>query len=115
VIVVVMENILTTVERTLHEAGQTDSVREVRMAFQEAMQERFTATVEEKTGRKVKAFLSAVNVHEDTSVEVFTLEPQPDSELGPDGEFAVSYGSVDAKADGKADGRVNGWLDGDAA
>lgn len=98
-----MENVLTTVERTLHEAGQTDSVRDVRLTFQQAMEDRFIATIEERTGRELKAFLSAVNVHEDTSVQVFTLEPQPDDARG-----ALGNGSVDGAVQGgeSADGAL---------
>jgi uncharacterized protein YbcI len=39
------------------------------------MEERFRATVEEITGRKVRAFLSQVSLDPDISVEVFVLEP----------------------------------------
>lgn len=92
VITVVMENILTTVEHTLHGSGHSNRVRDVRLSFQEAMADKFVGTIEEKTGRKVKAFLSAVNVDADTSVEVFTLEPRPEDELA---EVIAADGSLD--------------------
>jgi uncharacterized protein YbcI len=62
------------VERTLLDAGETDAVRNTRLAFQRAMETRFVGTVEEITGRKVRAFLSQVSLNPDISVEVFILE-----------------------------------------
>jgi uncharacterized protein YbcI len=113
VITVVMENILTTVEHTLHESGHSNRVREVRLSFQEAMAEKFVGTVEDKTGRRVKAFLSAVNVEADTSVEVFTLEPRPEDELaaltGEDGSVDghIASDHLSADGNGSADGNIS--------
>jgi uncharacterized protein YbcI len=83
-IICFLENTLVPVERTLLDAGETAAVRETRLAFQRAMESRFTNTVEEISGRKVRAFLSQVSLEPDISVEVFVLE-QGDSEAAPEG------------------------------
>lgn len=69
-----LENTFIPLERTLLEAGENDAVRETRLAFQRAMAGRFSVTIEEITGRKVRAFLSQVSLDPDISVEVFVLE-----------------------------------------
>lgn len=83
-IICFLENTFMPVERTLIEAGETEAVRETRLAFQRAMEYRFVNTVEEITGRKVRAFLSEVSLTPDISVEVFVLE-KGETELAPEG------------------------------
>jgi uncharacterized protein YbcI len=73
-IICFLENTVVPVARTLIHAGETDAVRETRLAFQRAMESRFTHTVEELSGRKVRAFLSQVSLNPDISVDVFVLE-----------------------------------------
>ena len=70
-----LENSFMPVERTLIDAGELTAVRETRLAFQRAMEERFVGTVEAIIDRKVRAFLSTVTLNPDISVEVFVLEP----------------------------------------
>ena len=50
-VICVMRDGLTTVEKTLFEQGRGDAVREMRAAFQDAVSDRFTGVVEELTGR----------------------------------------------------------------
>jgi uncharacterized protein YbcI len=83
-IICFLENSFVPVERTLLDAGETAAVRETRLAFQRAMESRFVATVEEISGRKVRAFLSQVSLNPDISVEVFVLE-RLDAEPAPEG------------------------------
>jgi uncharacterized protein YbcI len=73
-IITLLENTFMPVERTLFDAGEVDAVRNTRLAFQRAMEPRFVSTVEEISGRKVRAFLSQVSLNPDISVEVFVLE-----------------------------------------
>jgi uncharacterized protein YbcI len=80
-VITFLDDIYTPVERTLIEAGERDSVREMRLAFQRAMKERFSAAVEEVMGRTVIAFLSQVHFDPDISQETFVLEPEPDNRL----------------------------------
>jgi len=71
-----LEDIYTPAERTLLEAGETDAVREARLAFQRAMEGRFVEAIETATGRSVRAFLSQTHIAPDISCEVFVLEPR---------------------------------------
>ena len=79
-----LENTFMPVERTLLDAGEANAVRDTRLAFQRAMETRFVDTVEEISGRKVRAFLSQVSLDPDISVEVFVLEPGQ-AEAAPEG------------------------------
>jgi uncharacterized protein YbcI len=73
-IIVFLEDIYTTVERTLIDAGNFDTVRATRHTFQMTMEREFVAAVEELTGRKVVAFMSEVHESPDISAEIFVLE-----------------------------------------
>ncbi len=77
-VVVFMEDIYTTVERTLIDAGQFDAVRATRHSFQHIMRESFSEAVEQVTGRKVIAFMSEVHENPDISAEIFVLERETD-------------------------------------
>jgi uncharacterized protein YbcI len=83
-IICFLENTFMPVERTLIDAGETAAVRDTRLAFQRAMEDRFKSMIEELTGRKVRAFLSQVSLDPDISVEVFVLE-RGDAEQAPEG------------------------------
>jgi uncharacterized protein YbcI len=76
VLVCVMGDVLTTVERTLIEAGEVDRVRGTRLAFQDTMQEVFKGVVEEVLGRPVLGYTSQVLVDEAVAVELFVLGPE---------------------------------------
>jgi uncharacterized protein YbcI len=65
----------TTVERTLIDQGDVDAVYAMRRSFQMAMEQQFTAVVEEATGRKVIAYMSQIHEDPDLAVEIFVLEP----------------------------------------
>lgn len=83
-IICFLENTFIPVEKTLIDAGETEAVRETRLAFQRAMESRFTNAVEEISSRKVRAFLSQVSLTPDIAVEVFVLE-RVDPEQAPEG------------------------------
>lgn len=70
----VLEDILTTVERTLVDKGQEDLVRTVRLTFQEAVAERFKGAVAEVMGRDVVAYHSQLTFHPTVGFEMFVLE-----------------------------------------
>jgi uncharacterized protein YbcI len=74
VLVCVMGDVFTTVERTLVEAGEHARVRDTRLAFQDAMRDRFTEAVEQIIGRRVAGFTSQVLVEQEVAIEVFVLE-----------------------------------------
>jgi uncharacterized protein YbcI len=75
VLICVMQDVLTTVERTLIEAGEVDRVRGTRLAFQDAMQHVFKAAVEDVLGRRVLGYTSQVLVDEAAAIELFVLGP----------------------------------------
>jgi uncharacterized protein YbcI len=71
----VMQDVLTVVERTLVESGELALVRDTRLAFADAMRDRFSEEVERIVGRRVLGFASQVLVTQDAAVEMFLLEP----------------------------------------
>lgn len=75
-VLTVLEDLLTTVERTLVDKGKEDLVRAVRLTFQEAVSDRFKAAVQEATGRKVITYHSQVTFHPPMGFEIFVLEPE---------------------------------------
>jgi uncharacterized protein YbcI len=72
-LVTVLEDILTTVERTLVDHGEEDLVRTVRLTFQEAVAERFTSAVSEIAGREVVGYHSQVTFNPSMGFEIFVL------------------------------------------
>ena len=72
---VTLEDTLTKGERKLAEGGRADSVLRTRRDFQEAMEADLTRLVEEMTGRKVVAFMSANHLEPDIAIEAFALAP----------------------------------------
>jgi uncharacterized protein YbcI len=65
----------TTVERTLLDTGQAESVYQMRRTFQQVMETEFRRVVEEASGRQVIAYMSSINVEPELAVEIFVLEP----------------------------------------
>jgi uncharacterized protein YbcI len=77
-VMAMLEDIYTPAERTLIDAGDWETVKGTRQAFQMAMRPAFSAAVEEITGRKVVAFMSQVHCEPDLAAEIFVLEPVRD-------------------------------------
>jgi len=75
-LICVLTDIYTQVERTLVRAGQADRVRETRQLHQLALEAEFTGLVERITARPVTAFVSSVHFDPDIAVELFLLEPR---------------------------------------
>jgi uncharacterized protein YbcI len=69
----VLEDLLTTVERTLVDNGEERLVRSVRLRFQETMQDRMKSTVQEIIGRPVIAYHSQVTFRPSVGFELFVL------------------------------------------
>jgi uncharacterized protein YbcI len=76
-LVATIENSLTPAERNMLDLGEHQRVREIRMFFQHASEAEFSGTVEQITGRTVRAFVSGMDTEQDVSAEVFYLEPIP--------------------------------------
>ncbi len=72
-VVCVLEDILTTVERTLVNNGEEELVRRVRLSFQEIEADRFRRAVGEAMGRPVLAYHSQVTFDPVLGFEIFVL------------------------------------------
>jgi uncharacterized protein YbcI len=75
IVVCTLEDSFTPAERRLAEMGEHQRLRDTRLYFQHATEDKFCGAIEEIVNRKVRAFNSATNTREDVSVEVFHLEP----------------------------------------
>ena len=73
-IVCVLSNGMTPIERTMIEGGEPDRVLEMRRDFQRMMKVRYSEMIEELTGRKVLAFLSQAHVEPDLTIEMFLVD-----------------------------------------
>ena len=75
-VVVVLEDLLTTVENTLVNNGESDLVRRVRLTFQEIEADRFKDAVAEAMDRKVLTYHSQIVFDPPRGFEFFVLEPE---------------------------------------
>jgi uncharacterized protein YbcI len=73
IVVCVLEETMTRVEKTLADNGHGDKVREVRLTFQEAMAHEFKQTVREAMGREVVGYHSQLTLEPDIGFEFFVL------------------------------------------
>jgi uncharacterized protein YbcI len=73
-IVVVLSNGFTAIERTMVEGGEPDRVLDMRRDFQRMMKRRYSEMIEELTGRNVLAFLSQAHIEPDLTLEVFLMD-----------------------------------------
>jgi uncharacterized protein YbcI len=71
----VLGGVYTDVEKTMIELQHTTIVQETRSAFQNAMQHKFIAAIQELSGRDVMAFVSNHHVGPDIEIELFMLRP----------------------------------------
>jgi uncharacterized protein YbcI len=88
-VICILRGGFTTVERTLLDTGEIESVFQMRRSFQTAMEDEFSRIVEEATQRKVIAYMSSIHVDPDLAVEFFVLEPLEES---PDEGIAEDEG-----------------------
>lgn len=86
-VVCVMQDVFTTVERTLIDSGNGAMVRTVRETFQATMRHEFTDAVQQITGREPRAFLSQIDWEADISMEVFLLSGEV-TDVTQDGDGA---------------------------
>jgi uncharacterized protein YbcI len=81
-IVSILANSLTPVERTLRDLGSRQQLRDIRLMFQHASEDDFRSAVEAACGRRVIGFTSGIDIDQDLSCELFTLEPKPREDAG---------------------------------
>ena len=81
-----LEGLLTSVERTLVEAGETELVRELRTRFMQMVRPMFTAEIARLAGRQVLAMESQLVFDPDTLFLIFVLgdgrAPEPAAAAG---------------------------------
>jgi len=76
-LVAILEDTLTPAERNLIEMGEHQRLRDMRMFFQYASLQEFCEPIERITGRKVRAFMSAIDTGAGGIVsELFMLHPE---------------------------------------
>jgi uncharacterized protein YbcI len=73
ILVCVLEDTMTRVEKTLADNGQGHKVREVRLVFQEAMAHEFKQCVRDSLQREVVAYHSQLTLDPDLGFEFFVL------------------------------------------
>jgi uncharacterized protein YbcI len=73
ILVTVLEDTMTRVEKTLADNGHGDKVREVRLVFQEAMAHDFKQCVRDALGREVLGYHSQLTLEPDLGFEFFVL------------------------------------------
>jgi uncharacterized protein YbcI len=74
-VLVVLEDVFTTAERTLVAAGRGDQVQATRAAFADVMRDRFCTAVQVACGRGVRAYFGETHLEPEMAVELFLLEP----------------------------------------
>jgi len=77
VIVCILEDTQSPAERRMVELRQEERLRDVRLFFQYATEDALREPVEQATGRRVRAFISGIDVKADAAAEVFLLEAGP--------------------------------------
>jgi uncharacterized protein YbcI len=73
-IVCVLSDGFTAIERTMVDGGEPERVLEMRRDFQRMMKERYSEMIEQLTGRKVLAFLSQAHIEPDLTTEMFLMD-----------------------------------------
>jgi hypothetical protein len=73
-------------EEFMIDAGRADTVVEIRMHYQQAIETIFRAAVERATARRVVSFASITKLSPNYVVDVFRLGPRKDAPLPDAGE-----------------------------
>jgi uncharacterized protein YbcI len=80
-IVCVMEDTMTTAERTLVDSGKGAAVMQVRDALQETMRDELASGIEALTGRRVIAQNGTATLDPDVTSDLFILDSPEPAEL----------------------------------
>ena len=73
-IVCVLSDGFTAIERTMMEGGEPERVLDMRRDFQRMMKARYSEMIEALTGRKMLAFLSQAHIEPDLTIEMFLMD-----------------------------------------
>ena len=74
ILICTLEESFTPAEQALVSLGEFQRLRDTRTYFQHATEDKFRAVVERVLNRKIRAFVSGVDVERDVSSEIFYLE-----------------------------------------
>jgi uncharacterized protein YbcI len=74
IVICTLEDSFTPAEKRLADMGEHQRLRDTRLYFQHATKAEFTGMIEKVLSRKVRAFNSSIDTHNDVSVEVFHLQ-----------------------------------------
>ncbi|HTU85738.1 MAG TPA: Na-translocating system protein MpsC family protein [Solirubrobacteraceae bacterium] len=102
-VLVELRDVYLTVERTLIDRGQANTVRQTRLTFQQAMFGEFLIAVEEATGRKVRSYITESIISPEAVLEIFYLEPIGDVEARMEREAREDAGEIERPYGGIAD------------
>ncbi|MBV9167381.1 MAG: DUF2294 family protein [Solirubrobacterales bacterium] len=80
-VMVVLHDALTRAEQTLVAVGHPESVRTIRRPLYDLMREDARIAVEEVLHRRVTAVLADIDPDANVAALVFTLAPQPDTDV----------------------------------
>ena len=95
-IVCVLRDGFTAIEKTMIDTGNPERVVEMRHEFQQMMGMPFKQAIEELTGSRVVAFLSQAHVEPDITLEVFFVDPPIDG-------FGISEMVAPKRIDGEGE------------
>jgi uncharacterized protein YbcI len=90
VLLCTLEDSLTPAERSLAAMGEHQRLRDTRLYFQHATEDKFRGVVERILDRKVRGFISGIDTVQDISVELFYLEPQKGADGEANGSISTS-------------------------
>jgi uncharacterized protein YbcI len=76
VLICTLECSFTPAEKSLAALGEHQRLRDTRLFFQAATEDKFRGVVERILGRRVRGFISGTDTEMDISAEIFYLEPQ---------------------------------------
>lgn len=102
-VLVELRDVYLTVERTLIERGQQNTVRRTRLTFQQAMYKEFIKAIEEIVERKVLHFGSEMVTYPAVVLEIFYLESAAERGERLQREAAEDAGEVARPEPGLAD------------
>ena len=95
-VVCVLTDVFTPLEKTLIEAGQEERVRETRAIHRAATEGVYKARMEAVLGHRVEAHLSSIHVNPDIAVDIFVIgdpvEAGPDAAALDDGASVSDQG-----------------------
>lgn len=84
-VVCVLTDVFTPLERTLLDAGQEARVRETRAIHRAATEDAYKGRMEEVLGRPVEAHMSTIHVDPDVAVDIFVMGDGDGADPASDG------------------------------